>query len=882
MAFYQEFRFCQVPFILKVGDGVCDNYGMYNTAACNYDNGDCESFTQLYPDCKANYTQYLGDGHCDNHGFFNTEACGFDAGDCIEFNKMYPGCKAWNGSHVGDGYCDSGLYNTKECLFDGGDCDAFNLEFPGCKAEWPLGPEGYYGKPSVGNGWCDLDLLYGIENPSFRTEECKFDGGDCDYFFWNELDVDSLFPNCTTDVPGFIGDGFCDSFHNSHECGFDGGDCDWFNENFPDCLAPDPWRLDYVDEDNAICFGGVYNTPECGYMNGFCDQFNTDHPNCTAQSPSWVGDGVCDGGTYSTPECGFDGGDCVNITLAVEDFPYCFGVKLPSLVGDGKCHGGEYNTEACGWDGYDCLEYNENYPLCGTEEPFEVGDGICNYELATEECGYDGGDCEKVMLFLYGKAVEVSDYRSDTKIFASVQSSFSVLSLVASIAILTIIYRSYEKLSSIINRLLFGLCVADIMSSLAQSFSTLPAPKEFSDIIWNARGNIASCEAQGFFIFVGSVAAPLYNCSLCFYYLAILKFNKKDDFITKKLEPFFHGIPAFVSVTGAIIILAKKAFNPNRTYCYIGPDPTCGNEGCDRMADTRLFFYIFSAAPYIILPSVIVASMISIYRVVLAQEKKTDRFNWRKKLEANVKKNKKSDGAAPHDVSVQALRKKTKSTMNSSGAANTPNSDSTGNKSGNVMSRLFSRLPNWSMKQEPPTDKNKPARRKKQKQSRIVLNTALSYSLAFLLSYIFPMIISIRTIMGLGSGMALSIIARVLFPLQGFFNFCVFIYPHVRAAKNKDNDISWCAAFLKALQSRGPKKKASRDLRSTRKTRKRNRFSTSLVKWFGGSSGGTSGVTRSTLKSLRNEGATRSNKSSIPNASTVDNAGNSAIGPGKD
>ena len=59
--------------------------------------------------------------------------------------------------------------------------------------------------------------------------------------------------------------------------------------------------------------------------------------------------------------------------------------------------------------------------------------------------------------------------------------------------------------------------------------SILPAPSEYKDVIWNAKGNVRSCEAQqGFFIFLGSMAAPLYNCSLCFYQLAILKFNKNQ------------------------------------------------------------------------------------------------------------------------------------------------------------------------------------------------------------------------------------------------------------------------------------------------------------------------------------------------------------------
>ena len=173
MAFYQEFRYCKVPFVFNVGDGLCDNYGMYNTPACNYDGGDCDNFNKVYPGCKANITRLMGDGHCDNYGFFNTEACGYDGGDCIEFNKIYDPeeCKADNGTHVGDGFCDSGAYNTEACGFDGGDCEEFNEYYPDCAAEWPLGPlREREDKAEINNSWCDVNLDSG-KNLDFYTEE---------------------------------------------------------------------------------------------------------------------------------------------------------------------------------------------------------------------------------------------------------------------------------------------------------------------------------------------------------------------------------------------------------------------------------------------------------------------------------------------------------------------------------------------------------------------------------------------------------------------------------------------------------------------------------------------------------------------------------------
>jgi len=233
------------------------------------------------------------------------------------------------------------------------------------------------------------------------------------------------------------------------------------------------------------------------------------------------------------------------------------------------------------FDGGDCLDFNAKFPGCVVDRPRRVGDGYCDGgAYNTAACQFDGGDCLGVyprrtggILFLNGNIVGIWDYLRDTQQYAIIQTVTSVISLLASIAIIWIINRSYEKLSSTTNRLLLGLCVADILSSLAQSFSTLPAP-DIQGLIWNASGSIASCRTQGFFIFVGSVAAPLYNCSMCLYFLSVVKYNKKDAYIKSKIEPFLHAGPIALSLIGAITILAKNAFHPNMTYCFIGSDPT--------------------------------------------------------------------------------------------------------------------------------------------------------------------------------------------------------------------------------------------------------------------------------------------------------------------
>ena len=95
---------------------------------------------------------------------------------------------------------------------------------------------------------------------------------------------------------------------------------------------------------------------------------------------------------------------------------------------------------------------------------------------------------------------------------------------------------------------------------LAQSFSTLPVPAKYADIIWNAHGNIASCRAQGFFIALGSVAAPLYTCALCFYFIFVVKY-KQDEYIETNIEPFLHAVPLPFLLLSVDLILRVTTLN---------------------------------------------------------------------------------------------------------------------------------------------------------------------------------------------------------------------------------------------------------------------------------------------------------------------------------
>ena len=106
-------------------------------------------------------------------------------------------------------------------------------------------------------------------------------------------------------------------------------------------------------------------------------------------------------------------------------------------------------------------------------------------------------------------------------------------------------------------------------------------------------------QAQGFLLFVGSIGALLYNCSLCTYYLIVITYKKGRDAdicIRERIGIYLHAVPICVSVIGGITTLYLDAFHPQLTYCFIGPNPDCQNEEeCEKRAqDAKLLYLIMS------------------------------------------------------------------------------------------------------------------------------------------------------------------------------------------------------------------------------------------------------------------------------------------------
>ena len=220
-----------------------------------------------------------------------------------------------------------------------------------------------------------------------------------------------------------------------------------------------------------------------------------------------------------------------------------------------------------------------------------------------------------------------------SKMFTILQISSASVSMIASATLIIMILRSHKRLSTPLHRLLFGLSISDFISSLALSFGNTLSPPDHP-IIWGASGNMTLCTMQGFIHFWSQNASPLYNCSLCLYYLIEIKYTNLQEYLGK-IEVLLHVLPVFVPLIYSLIGLSLDAFGPSATKCsmlILSPfecqfDPEVPCEG-GLYIDNKSASDFFLIHAMLIVPLTIFISMFVIYREVSAQEERTNQYRF--------------------------------------------------------------------------------------------------------------------------------------------------------------------------------------------------------------------------------------------------------------
>jgi len=142
------------------------------------------------------------------------------------------------------------------------------------------------------------------------------------------------------------------------------------------------------------------------------------------------------------------------------------------------------------------------------------------------------------------------------------------------------------------HRLLLNISIADVLSSsVVHIIGSWMMPAGTAPL---SRGNLDTCDAQGFVVQIILITIPYLNASLSTYYNLIIRYNWSDSQIAK-VEKNLHIIPWLLGVLFSIIVLVAKQIVPGTWGCWFGNTqypPDCDSvETCVRGWNSSYYFW---------------------------------------------------------------------------------------------------------------------------------------------------------------------------------------------------------------------------------------------------------------------------------------------------
>ena len=215
-----------------------------------------------------------------------------------------------------------------------------------------------------------------------------------------------------------------------------------------------------------------------------------------------------------------------------------------------------------------------------------------------------------------------ASYTPQDKTLALLPKFTGFLSLIGSVFIFQDIVFHTKPIHRVSHRLVLGLSCSGMAASVVNILSTWPIPKGTPGV-YLASGTTQTCAAQGFFNELGNVATPLYNASLCFYYVLVIRNGWNEEAIRTRAEPIMHIIPVTIASIIALLGLPFKLYNNSGWLCWIAAYPeNCqdSDKGCIRGQRSDTFRWIHYAIIWSAI-SFVSLGMYSIYRKVKEQER---------------------------------------------------------------------------------------------------------------------------------------------------------------------------------------------------------------------------------------------------------------------
>mmetsp|Transcript_33145 Transcript_33145/g.51393 ORF Transcript_33145/g.51393 Transcript_33145/m.51393 type:complete len:929 (-) Transcript_33145:105-2891(-) len=332
-----------------------------------------------------------------------------------------------------------------------------------------------------------------------------------------------------------------------------------------------------------------------------------------------------------------------------------------------------------------------------------------------------------------------------------------------------IIYAVSRKIrlnkSTVYDRLIMGMSFSDLLSSFWMSMSSWPIPKS-SGVLW-AVGNQTTCNLQGFFTH-GTVASPIYNASLSFYHLLVVRYKWKNHGL-KKYEWCFHFLPIAWSVSTAIAGIPLELYNNANLWCFIASTPD-GERGQNASFFRMLFFY---GPLYLMILIVTINTVV----VVCYVQKITTQAIYHSNSTASSNAQSDDDESSYDESSEEEEEERIISIPNPDGSLETGGTDA---------EQYYTSRSRRGRKSQTSTSTARTARLSRQveirdnryaKWRRRVALQNLRYAVAFYWTWVPISAVRMLQILNIQVPFWLIVVASSTCPMQGLANVLVYFYP---------------------------------------------------------------------------------------------------------
>ena len=213
-----------------------------------------------------------------------------------------------------------------------------------------------------------------------------------------------------------------------------------------------------------------------------------------------------------------------------------------------------------------------------------------------------------------------NSHSSQSKTLALLPKFTGSLSVLGSTYIFQDLVLHKNPTRRVYHRLVLGLSCADMIASIIFILSTWPIPETHG--VYLASGTTQTCTAQGFFNELGNLATPLYNASLCAYYVLVILMEWVEERIRSRAEPFMHALPITISAVISILGLPFNVYNNSGFLCWIAVyPPGCkSDDTCTRGMHADVFRWVHYAIVWSAI-FLITLGMYSIYLKVIREER---------------------------------------------------------------------------------------------------------------------------------------------------------------------------------------------------------------------------------------------------------------------